>query len=156
MPSWDELSRAGRLIVWLNKQVGKTYKLGAEAKLADVAFDNPSAFSGMSAWDCSELVQAGLWAVGCQTANGNPVASFDPAWKQYGLSRHISVKTAISLPGALLFRQNNAKCLHQIGHVAVSLGNGYVIEAANKKAGVRVGKVDAGFTLAGKIPELYT
>lgn len=155
MANWDDLSRAGKALVWLHKMVGRSYKLGAEAKLTESAFNNPSAFSSVKATDCSELVQMMCWAVGCKTANGHPLAAFDPAWKQYELSRHISVKTAINLPGALLFRQNNSKRPYKIGHVAVSLGNGYVIEAANSKSGVRVGKVDSGFTLAGKIPELY-
>jgi len=45
---------------------------------------------------------------------------------------------------------------HGIGHVAISLGNGFLIEARGKPYGVTIGPVRETFNLAGKVRELYT
>jgi hypothetical protein len=44
---------------------------------------------------------------------------------------------------------------HHIGHVGISLGNAYVLEARGKAHGVTNGPARASFTLACKVAELY-
>ena len=64
----------------------------------------------------------------------------------------------MKLPGALLFIQSAVaypRKPHQIGHVAISLGNGYILEARGKAYGVTIGPVRPSFTLATKVAELY-
>ena len=61
-------------------------------------------------------------------------------------------------PGALLFIQSEKTYptkLHHIGHVAISLGNGYMLEARGRAYGVTIGPVRPSFNLACKLKELY-
>jgi len=65
----------------------------------------------------------------------------------------------VKLPGALLFIQSVAaypRKPHNIGHVAISLGNGYLLEARGSRYGVTIGPVRPSFNLATKVTELYT
>lgn len=118
---------AARFVAIALAQAGDRYVYGAEASASDA---NPNAF------DCSELVQ---WA-----AARAGVAFVDGSSAQRAACHHISVATAIRTRGALLFHP---------GHVAISLGNGRTIEAANPGAGVvsysAAGRFDAGGLIPG-------
>jgi len=64
----------------------------------------------------------------------------------------------VKLPGALLFMQSESTYRtkpNHIGHVAISLGNGYILEARGKAYGVTIGPVRPSFNLATKVQELY-
>jgi hypothetical protein len=151
-------SNAGLFILWLLKQCGKDYRYGAEVALTSGDLGNPNAFASVTAWDCSELTQAGLWAAGVNTVGDCITERFDGAGNQYTCVMPISIETAKKLPGALVFiHDRNAypgKTLG-IGHVAVSLGNGYVIEARGEKYGVVISPLRGSFNLGGKVSELY-
>ena len=95
------------------------------------------------AFDCAELSEWGLAQVGVPFVDGSA--------NQCRKARTISVATALKLPGALLFREKSG----QVYHVAVSLGNGYVVEAKGKRYGVVISKADSGYSKAGKVPALY-
>lgn len=107
-------------------QAGDTYIYGAEASVSD---PNPNAF------DCSELVQ---WAAG---RAGVPFV--DGSSAQIAACRGISVEQAIRTRGALLWHE---------GHIAISLGNGRTIEAANSRVGVVSYNAAGRFARGGLIP----
>lgn len=146
-------TKAAHLISLAEKEVGKPYVLGAEGQPGDE----------MHAWDCSELVQHMLARVGVTEVRNSrgkatPIAQFDGAGFQWERSVSISLADGIALPGALLFIQSKgayAKKPHNIGHVAISLGNGYILEARGSQYGVTIGPVRASFNLACKVRELY-
>ncbi len=119
---------AGAFVAAARSQLGKPYVYGAEASVSD---PSPTAF------DCSELVQ---WAAGRAG-----VAFVDGSSAQYAASIKISVDEAIHTYGAIL---------HHEGHIAISLGNGMTIEAANPSVGVVSYPAAGRFTGGGKIPGL--
>jgi cell wall-associated NlpC family hydrolase len=106
---------AEAFVSWALKQAGDRYIFGAEALLND---PDPSA------WDCSELTQ---WA-----AHRVYLTLPDGAANQLAFCRQkrttITIAKAKATRGALLFGN---------GHVAISLGGGQTIEAANHRLGVR-------------------
>jgi len=143
-------TKAAQFEVWLLKQVGKPFLYGSEGP-PEVA---------LATYDCSELVQHGLAASDVDIiTNEHGVAVgidvFDGAWFQYQQSKKISIADGIRLPGALLFSQKNPARKYNIGHVAVSLGNGRMIEARGEKYGVVDSQVRREMVLATKVPELY-
>ncbi len=157
-----EVSKAAHLIILALKEVGKPYVLGSEGPVT----------ASLGTWDCSELVQhlvaqAGVTSVSDDDGKTTAVANFDGAWLQWQASRHISLADGVATPGALLFAQNNPQKPHQIGHVAISLGNGYMVEAAGRAYGVVISQVTAEglvtrpggkkgrMHLASKVAELY-
>jgi cell wall-associated NlpC family hydrolase len=147
-----EHTQAGDMILWLLKQVGESYLLGAEGPAAE----------DMKVWDCSELVQHAIASQGIEKiALGDSetcVSTFDGAAFQFKKSRQIPLKDGIMTPGALLFCQSKKSYPGKpmnIGHVAVSLGNGYVIEARGRAYGVVISPIRPAFNLATKIDELY-
>ena len=153
MTPWTP-TKAAHLLVLALKEVGKPYVLGSEG--------DPE--QSLNTWDCSELVQHLLAQVGVDQvtdSNGRvtPISAFDGAGLQWERSRSIPFAESVKLPGALLFGQSPraypAKP-HHIGHVAISLGNGYVLEARGRAYGVTIGPVRPSFTLATKVAELYT
>lgn len=117
---------AGLFVSHALAQTGDRYVFGAEASVSD---PNPDAF------DCSELVQ---WAAG---RAGVPFT--DGSSAQIAACHGISVDQAIRTRGALLWHP---------GHIAISLGNGRTIEAANP--GFGVGQITAygRFQRGGLIP----
>lgn len=119
---------AARFVAIALEQAGDTYIYGAEASVSD---PNPSAF------DCSELVQ---WAAG---RAGVPFV--DGSSAQIAACRAISVDQAIRTRGALLWHP---------GHIAISLGNGRTIEAANSRVGVVSYSAAGRFQRGGLIPGL--
>lgn len=146
-------TKAAQLIILALKEVGKPYVLGSEGP--------PE--SSLKTWDCSELVQHMLAMVGVlevvdSLGRKTRIANFDGAGNQWNASRSISLPEGIATPAALLFIQSEAAYRQKpfnIGHVAISLGNGYIIEARGKAYGVTIGKVRSSFNLATKINELY-
>jgi len=149
------VTRAGTFILWLLKQAGKQYQYGAEVTLLIEDAGNPYAHADVSAWDCSELVQGGLWAAGVERVGTVPVGSLDPAWMQYEAARSIAVTAACTTPGALVFVQGKPERPHGISHVAVVIAKDTIIEARGKEYGVTVGPIRPSFTLAAKVDELY-
>lgn len=120
-------------------QNGDAFRMGAEAGANEA---NPDE------WDSSELVQ---WA-----ARQGGVDMVDGSWKQFQqVSRaggEIDVDTALAAPGALVFRFSGDPTgarRPDISHVAISLGDGRVIEAT--EGGVRVAPAGDRFTHAGVI-----
>lgn len=107
-------------------QAGDNYVYGAEASVSD---PNPNAF------DCSELVQWAAGRVGVPFVDGSSA--------QIAACRSITVEQAINTRGALLWHP---------GHIAISLGNGRTIEAANPGAGVVSYNAAGRFQRGGLIP----
>ncbi len=152
MRRWQP-TKAAHLLVLALKEVGKQYLLGSEGPPTE----------SLRTWDCSELVQHLLAQVGVEHVTDGrgritPIAAFDGAGFQWERSHAIPFADGVRLPGALLFIQSDAYRgkPHSIGHVAISLGNGYVLEARGRKYGVTIGPVRPSFNRAGKVPELYT
>lgn len=150
MPWEPPPTKAAQLIIWLIKEVGKPYLWGSEGAPRE----------SLRTWDCSELVQHGLANADVQTVTDERgrhigVDAFDPAWLQWERSKKIPIEDGIRLPGALLFAKTAPLRPHGIGHVAVSLGNGYMIEARGEEYGVVISEVRQSIVLATKVPELY-
>jgi len=124
-------------------QVGDRYVFGAEVKLNDA---NPSV------WDCSEFTQWAAHQAGTEIPDGATAQYLD--LKQKGLL--IPVDKAKDTPGALLFsfdREPRPGDGRTPGaHVAISLGNGKVVEAANHIAGVREASAGDRFEFAAVLP----
>jgi hypothetical protein len=125
-------------------QVGVPYRFGAEADLDD--------FAGAEAFDSSELVQWAAHQAGVELPDGS--------WKQYRsleLAGHsISVEAAKGTKGALLFGFSSDPMASpdrpDRAFVAISLGNGKVLDVSERAGEVR--ELDAGtiFTHAATIP----
>ncbi|MFC0645106.1 NlpC/P60 family protein [Cellulomonas phragmiteti] len=126
-------------------QAGDRYVFGVTASIDDA---DPDAF------DCSELVK---WAAGRQG-----VTVPDGTWLQYldlkADGATMSVEEAINTPGALLFsfpyEPQPGQGRPPSAHVAISLGDGRTIEAANPRKGVIFGEAEGRFQYAGFIPGL--
>ncbi|MER7579169.1 transglycosylase family protein [Kitasatospora sp. NPDC097691] len=82
--------------------------------------------TGNGGWDCSGLTQAALRAAGISV----PRVAADQA----AASTHVSLDSL--QPGDLLFWSNNGKD-SGVYHVAIYVGNGKYVEAANPSSGVR-------------------
>lgn len=109
-------------------QAGDRYIYGAEVSLTD---PDPNAF------DCSELVEWAAARAGVRFVDGSSA--------QIAAAKPISVEQGIRTRGALLWHP---------GHVAISLGNGKTIEAANSRVGVVQLSASGRFSRAGLIPGL--
>ncbi|MFF2655736.1 transglycosylase family protein [Kitasatospora sp. NPDC058032] len=83
--------------------------------------------TGNGGWDCSGLTQAALRAAGISV----PRVAADQA----AASTHVSLDAL--KPGDLLFWSNNGKD-SGVYHVALYIGDGRYVEAANPSSGVRV------------------
>lgn len=125
-------------------QVGDPYVWGAGGGYtASPSFD-PRGF------DCSGLVS---WA--SRYAGVYFPAGTGNQWSRIRTKgTQISVSKAMNTYGALLFRNPYGAGGRQGAHVAISLGNGYVVEAANTRVGVVKRKSTGGYTLAATIPGL--
>jgi len=149
-------TKAAHLVCLALSEVGKVYVYGSEGPV-DLLLDT---------WDCSEFDQHLLAIVGVKVVTDDrvpprvtPITAFDGAGFQWERSHHISLPTGIKTAGALLFVQSARSYPskpHNIGHVAISLGNGFIVEARGKAYGVTIGPVRASFNLASKVRELYT
>jgi cell wall-associated NlpC family hydrolase len=124
-------------------QIGDRYVFGAEVKLDD---PNPAVF------DCSEFTQWAAHQAGVKIPDGATAQYLH--FKQKG--QLIDPEQAKNIPGALLFsfdREPRAGDGRTPGaHVAISLGNGKVVEAANRRAGVRESNAGERFEFAAVIP----
>ncbi len=124
-------------------QVGDPYVFGAEVKLSD---DDPDVF------DCSEFTQWAAHQAGTKIPDGATAQYLE--LKQRGLL--IPVDKAKDTPGALLFsfdREPRPGDGRTPGaHVAISLGEGKVVEAANRRAGVRESTAGDRFEYAAVLP----
>jgi cell wall-associated NlpC family hydrolase len=147
-------TKAAHLLVLALKEVGKPYVLGSEGAPEE----------SLKTWDCSELVQHLLAQVGVEQVTDSkgratPVSAFDGAGFQWERSRSIPFADGVKLPGALVFIQSASaypRKPHNIGHVAISLGNGYLLEARGRAYGMTIGPLRPSFNLASKVQELYT
>jgi cell wall-associated NlpC family hydrolase len=124
-------------------QIGDRYVFGAEVKLSD---PNPSVF------DCSEFTQWAAFQAGSKIPDGATAQYLH--FKEKGLL--IDPEKAKDTPGALLFsfdREPRPGDGRTPGaHVAISLGNGKVVEAANPRVGVRESNAGDRFEFAAIIP----
>jgi cell wall-associated NlpC family hydrolase len=124
-------------------QIGDRYVFGAEVKLSD---PNPSVF------DCSEFTQWAAFQAGAKIPDGATAQYM--FFKEKGLL--IDPSQAKNTPGALLFsfdREPRPGDGRTPGaHVAISLGNGKVVEAANPRVGVRESNAGNRFEFAAIIP----
>ena len=129
-------------------QVGDPYVFGHNVDLAD---QDPEAF------DCSELVEWAAHQAGVQVQDGT--------WNQYlqmeSQGALAGVDEAIRTRGALLFSFSETPTAGggrpSQAHVAISLGDGRIIEAANPGRGVVISAADPDrFTHAAVIPGLAT
>jgi cell wall-associated NlpC family hydrolase len=124
-------------------QIGDRYVFGAEVKLSD---PNPAVF------DCSEFTQWAAFQAGEKIPDGATAQYLH--FKEKGLL--IDPAKAKDTPGALLFsfdREPRPGDGRTPGaHVAISLGNGRVVEAANPRVGVRESNAGNRFEFAAVIP----
>jgi cell wall-associated NlpC family hydrolase len=124
-------------------QIGDRYVFGAEVKMSD---PNPSVF------DCSEFTQWAAYQAGAKIPDGATAQYMH--FKEKGLL--VDPEKAKNTPGALLFhfdREPRAGDGRAPGaHVAISLGNGKVVEAANPRVGVRESTAGNRFDFAAIIP----
>jgi cell wall-associated NlpC family hydrolase len=124
-------------------QIGDSYLFGAEVKLSDA---DPDLF------DCSEFTQWAAYQAGTKIPDGATAQYLD--LKERGLL--IAVDQGKHTPGALLFsfdREPRPGDGRTPGaHVAISLGDGKVVEAANRRAGVREANAGDRFEYAAMLP----
>ncbi|MEU4237156.1 transglycosylase SLT domain-containing protein [Actinoplanes sp. NPDC026619] len=124
-------------------QIGDRYVFGAEVKLSD---PNPAVF------DCSEFTQWAAFQAGSKIPDGATAQYLH--FKEKGML--VPVDQAKDIPGALLFsfdREPRAGDGRTPGaHVAISLGDGKVVEAANPRVGVRESNAGNRFEFAAIIP----
>lgn len=120
-------------VAWAVKQIGDRYVYGAAVSSST----DPTQF------DCSSLVKWALQMVGITDCPRVSEAQISWAVTK---GREISVSQGINTRGALLWH---------MGHVAISLGNGKTVEAANSRVGVISGNAGGGrFARAALIPGL--
>lgn len=121
-------------------QVTKGYFYGAVDFRNGVPVANPTVF------DCSSLVQWALYNVGivsCPRTSGQQYA-----WA-VAAGTTCTIAKAIATPGALVFLGANGS-----EHVAVSMGGGQFVEAANSTLGVISGGDNSQWTVACLVPGL--
>lgn len=140
-------SKNGAFILYLLKQVGRTYRLGAETVPGHPKPNDT---------DCSELVQEGVRAAEVTHVGDCPVEQYDGAWKQWEKAKGIPVEVAKQTLGALLFiaRQSYDRP-HGIGHLGVVVAPGYVLHASSSRGRVVIDAISSVWNLAAKITELY-
>jgi len=126
--------------LFVEAQLGETYRLGAEVPPSSWPLKDPS-----DVWDCSELVQVSYGKAGVTITDG--------AWLQYDATRAVSSPRV----GDLVFKRNNPDRPNGIGHVGIitrvpSKGSPYIVEAKGKDFGVvmsRLSDWQASSTFAG-------
>jgi cell wall-associated NlpC family hydrolase len=128
-------------------QMGVPYRFGAEADLDDS--------SGAEAFDSSELVQWAAHQAGVELPDGS--------WKQYqalhSAGSAVSVDVALETKGALLFGFSSDPLASpdrpQRAYVAISLGNGKVLDVSERAGEVREMEPGNFFTHAATIPGFH-
>lgn len=110
-------------------------------------------------WDCAEFASWLVYQVsgvlyGCTDDTANPAKAdaYTGAWKTDASTkgRMVSVSEAAGTPGAFLLRYPPAP--GEMGHIAVSDGQGGTIEAAGSSTGVVAGKVSGRRWDTGVLP----
>jgi lysozyme family protein len=121
--------------------VGERYILGAHAPLTNKNWTGP--------WDCAEYTswlayQTYGLVYGCGTTGLSGADPYSGFWADDARTRgrKVSAAVAAATPGAFLIRLPVTKPIKRIGHVAISIGNGSVYEAAGANLGVRVGPIE--------------
>jgi cell wall-associated NlpC family hydrolase len=134
-----------RFLDFALRQEGDAYQLG-EAPYAD---PDPDFF------DCSELVE---WAAAQAGVPGVGESSYEQYLNMKEAQSTISVEEALATPGALVFKFPHepipGEGRQEGSHVAISLGNGMVLEAASAEHGVRIAPAGDRFGYAALIPGL--
>ena len=128
-------------------QTGVPYRFGAEADLNDS--------SGAAEFDSSELVQWAAHQAGVELPDGS--------WKQYQALHEagsaVSVDVALGTKGALLFGFSSDPLASpdrpQRAYVAISLGNGKVLDVSERAGEVREMEPGNFFTHAATIPGFH-
>jgi cell wall-associated NlpC family hydrolase len=139
-----------RLDAFLNaalSQQGTRYVFGAKGEIGD---ENPDAL------DCSGLVAWAAGRAGVELPHGS--------WIQYShlaqRGADLPIDVALRTPGALLFTFSSDPTVGgrpSRAHVAISLGDGRVMEARNRRVGVLISDASSHrWTHAASIPELGT
>lgn len=140
-------SKNGAFILYLLKQVGRHYRLGAETVPGHPRPEDT---------DCSELVQEGTRAAEVSHIGDCPVEEYDGAWKQWEKAHGIPVDVAKRTLGALLFIQRDSyNRPYHIGHVGVVVAPGYVLHASSSRGRVVIDAIGDVWNLAAKINELH-
>ncbi|MFI0806402.1 NlpC/P60 family protein [Streptomyces echinatus] len=135
-------SQVDRFVQAALAQNGDQYVYGAETRSSD---PNPSAF------DCSELVEWAAQQAGLHITDG-ALAQYR---QLHQAGTEMSVEDAIHTRGALLFNFSSDPVTGAPSgqHVAISLGDGRTIEAANSRDGVGIFEASTRrFNYAAMIP----
>ncbi|HTI57491.1 peptidoglycan-binding domain-containing protein [Mucilaginibacter sp.] len=128
------------IILLGDKHVGEPYQLGVHVPKDDGNYKGP--------WDCTEFVSWLYYQVfgllyGCENNQGDPhtYETYSSQWARDAntLGRIITVEEAKATPGAAIIRfAGNG----DVGHIAVSDGNGGTVEAHGKADGITNSVVD--------------
>ncbi|WP_448616957.1 NlpC/P60 family protein [Modestobacter sp. URMC 112] len=129
-------------------QVGDSYVFGSEVR--DLDTPDPATF------DCSELTEWAAHQAGVEIGDG----SYNQYLKLAGQGAETDVEQALHTRGALLFSFSEKPTpgggRPSRAHVAISLGDGTVVEAANPRDGVKIAPAGDRFNYAATIPGLET
>jgi len=128
------------IILLGDKHVGEPYVLGALVPKDDANYKGP--------WDCAEFVSWLYYQTfgilyGCADNSGNPhtADAYSGYWSRDAntLGHIITIEEAKSTPGAAILRLAGNG---EVGHIAVSDGNGGTVEAHGKEDGIVNSVVD--------------
>ncbi len=123
-----------------DKHVGESYELGAIVPKDDANYKGP--------WDCTEFVSWVYYQTfgilyGCANNQGNPhtADAYSGFWSRDAneLGHIITIEEAKSTPGAVILRLAGNG---EVGHIAISDGNGGTVEAHGKEDGITNSVVD--------------
>ncbi|HVW16281.1 MAG TPA: peptidoglycan-binding protein [Mucilaginibacter sp.] len=123
-----------------DKHVGEPYLLGAHVPKDDVNYKGP--------WDCTEFVSWLYYQTfgilyGCDNNQGDPhtYETYSGHWARDAkvLGHIVTVEQAKATPGAAILRFAGSG---EVGHIAVSDGNGGTVEAHGKIDGITNSVVD--------------
>lgn len=123
-----------------DKHVGEPYALGARVAKDNADYKGP--------WDCTEFVSWLYYQVfgilyGCDNNQGNPhtYETYSGSWARdaHALGQIITVEEAKATPGAAILRFAGSG---EVGHIAVSDGNGGTVEAHGHTDGITNSVVD--------------
>lgn len=128
-------------------QVGDSYVFGV-----DVGLDDPDP----STFDCAELTEWAAHQAGAEIGD----SSYEQYLELAGQGADMNVQQALRTRGALLFTFSQRPVpgggRPSEAHVAISLGDGRVVEAANSRDGVEISNAGDRFNFAAQIPGLAT
>lgn len=128
------------IILLGDKHVGEPYVLGTVVPKDDADYKGP--------WDCAEFVSWLYYQVfgilyGCPDDQGDPhtVDAYSGYWARDAntLGQIITVEQAKATPGAAILRFAGSG---EVGHIAISDGNGGTVEAHGKLDGITNSVVD--------------